>query len=655
MEDISSITRTICHGVVEITGMPFGWVAALDATRRVSSKPSHHSTDGNLLQHLLTDHVDDTVSSLVGWIPVGGMVLSMEPGGDDPDWIDAEICRKAGLSRLLLQPIAAAGITEGFIMLGGGSDPLTSDLAADVRFFATSVSLAIQQAMSFAELKRSEKDIVKHRTSRLRVLRQWASTIDAMDSMFVITDTKGFITRLNRSVADRLELKFQDIIGQEMSRFFGDLPQIEESKQGLIPKTSEVTVPFIDGIYELSCFPNLGPEGERIGMIFIFRDVTEEKRIREHLLEAEKLTTLSAVLSGVAHEMNNPLAAVMGFAQLAQELTTEPQVQECLSTVLVESEHVSRIVRNLLAFARRSRPFLAPVSMSEVIAGSIDLVSYEMKVANIDLTTNVPDDLADVLGDEQQLKQAIVAMLLFLAGSIRRGAGKGAITASASHDPDDRVRIEISGDGVRMDPKEISDVFVLPSTGAPEESANRVGLAMAYGTVTQHGGMITASGKPDGGFVFAMDFPAVAEADQPTESRPEDILLNAKGLKALVVDDDEVAARLVSNVLRMAGATVDVVSNGKLAWESATGNRYDLLVTDLRMPGLDGRGLLERLVEDGNPLARRAVLMTGDVLSIETTEFLESSGLPCITKPFTLSAVRRTIRDVLEGPGESEN
>lgn len=647
-EDPKGIARIISTGIADCVHAPFCWVATLDATRRRSSSPSSHANDMLLLESVLTGPADETASNLVSWLPVEGMALSAEEGGDEPDWMDRSACMGAGLSRILIQPLASAGINEGFILLGGIPDVLNAELAADLKLFSTAASLAIQQALSFTELKRSEQDLVRHRTGRLRVLRQWASTIDAMDSMFVITDTEGVIRRLNRSVADRIGQSFQAIIGQPMSRFFGDLPQINQSISGLVPKTAEVTVPFIDGIYELSCFPNLDPEGERIGVIFIFRDVTDEKRIREHLLEAEKLSTLSAVLSGVAHEMNNPLAAVMGFAQLAQELNTEPAVEDCLPTVQVEIEHVTRIVRNLLAFARRSRPVRAPVSLAEILAASMDIVGYEMRVANIQLVTDVPDDLPTILGDEQQLKQAIVAILLFLAHSTRKGAGKGTVQVGASTISSNRVQVVVAAEGVRLSPEEISNVFVLPSTGAEEESADPVGLAMAYGTVTQYGGTLSASGQPDGDFKFFLEFPAITGAQSQTEMNLEDNVLDAVGLRILVADDDEVASRLLSNVLRMAGATVNVVADGQQALDSARTGRFDLLVTDLRMPGMDGDVLIERLREEKNPLATKAMVVTGDILSRETTEFLQISGLPHLTKPFTLAAVRRSIRKVLD-------
>lgn len=646
-DDVHALTRSMCHGLVDTIQAPFGWVVTLDATQRLTSLPSSHASDAALLDRILTQSLEKTVVALVSWIPVKGMSLTLDEGGDSPDWLDVEACRQAGLTHILLQPLAASAITEGLILIGGGPDVVSEELASELKLFSTAASLAIQQALSFAELKRSEEDLVRHRTGRLRALRQWASTIDAMDSMFVITDRNGMIRRLNRSVADRLGLSFKDIIGQPMDRFFGQIPQIEESISGIIPKTAEVIVPFAEGIYELSCFPNLDPEGERIGVIFIFRDITEEKRIREHLLEAEKLSTLSGVLSGVAHEMNNPLAAVMGFAQLALELSTEPPVQECLTTVQVETEHVTRIVRNLLAFARRTRPIQAPVSLPDVIAGSTDLVSYELRVANIKLTTDVPDDLPEVLGDQHQLNQAMVAILLFVAHATHRGTGKGSLEVSASREAANRVQIRFAADGVRLDEGEIDSVFELPASGAQEESTERIGLAVAYGTVTQHGGTLSAIGDPEGGLSFLLEFPGIAMGDHQTELSPDDETLDAQGLHALVADDDAVAARLVSNVLQMAGATVDVVSDGEQAWESARDGDYDILVTDLRMPGMDGSELLSRLDEAGSPLARQAVMVTGDTMSLETTEFLEASGLPYITKPFTLAAVRRAIRTVL--------
>ncbi len=483
----------------------------------------------------------------------------------------------------------------------------------------------------------------------LRVLRQWASTLDAIPDLIVIADLDGVVTRVNRAVADRLGMSFKEIIGRPMSGLFGDLP-VPAPMAGGLTRISEVTLPFAEGRFQMSCFPNFDPDGQRIGVIHVFRDITEEKRVQERLLEAEKLATVSAVLSGVAHEMNNPLAGVLGFAQLAQELCSDPAVTECLTTVQAEADRVSRIVRNLLAFARRSQPTHRPVPWSDVVDRTRDLLAYEMRLARVTLATEVPDDLPPVLGDLQQLEQVLVSILLLaIRDSMRRKEGQD-VCVRARRGVGGRVRVEVETEGPTLTQDQVAHLLDLTGVAGAEVPPGEVRLALARGFVSQHGGRIGVSSRPGGGLAFALELPAAEAVEDAEEASREDVVLDASGMRALVADDDEVTARLIANVLRMAGAHVDVVDDGKTAWARLRERRYDLLVTDFRMPGMDARDLLARLAAEGRREARRAVLVSGDTLNRETEAYVEASGLPFVAKPFTLAAVRRAIRKALAAP-----
>lgn len=484
--------------------------------------------------------------------------------------------------------------------------------------------------------------------TELSVLRQWASTLDAMPEMIVITDLDGVIRRVNRVVAHRLGRTFRDILGQRIADFFGDLP-IPTPGSGGMTRPVEVTLPFTDGVFQVSGFPNFDPDGQRIGVIYVFREVTEEKRVRERLLEAEKLATISAVLSGVAHELNNPLAGVLGYAQLAQELCTDPAVNECLETVQAEADRVSRIVRNLLAFARRSQPTHRPVQWSDVVERTRDLLAYEMRLARVTFEAEVPDDLPAVLGDLQQLEQVLVSILLLaIRDSMQRKQGQ-IIRLVARRGSGARVVIEVETEGPTLTREQIEHLLDLPGSMNLNGDAGGVGLALAHGFVTQHGGRITVSPRPEGGLAFALELP-VAQEEEGHEVSREDATFDASGVRALVADDDEVAARLLAHVLRLAGALVDVVLDGREAWALLHEREYHLLVTDFRMPGMDARELLARLAAENRGKGIRVVLVSGDTLNRETQDFIEASGLPFVAKPFTLAAVRRAIRRALGGP-----
>lgn len=488
---------------------------------------------------------------------------------------------------------------------------------------------------------RKQKSSKKAQDERIRLLREWASTLDAMQELIVITDLNGVIRRVNRAVADHLGLPFQEIIGQQMSRFFGEFGDPTQTSTS----PSEVTLPFCEGLFAHSRFPNFDPDGERIGVIHVFRDITEEKRVRERLMEAEKLSTLAAVLSGVAHEINNPLAAVLGFAQLAYELSTEPEVKDCLQTVQTEAENVSRIVKNLLAFARRSRPRVTRVPLSEALSRARDLLAYQMRLAKVTLTLSVPEDIPDILGDLEQLEQVFVALLLFVTREARRQKEGLGIRVTAKGIGPSRVSVLIDIDRPFMEVRNLQALLDFEWALTQDRDRGGLSLAIANSIVTQHGGRLEV-GPSGQGVCFAVELPAVEPLEEGLEGL-DNGTFDLTGLRILVADDDAVSARLLSRILATAGASVEVVSDGESAWERLSSSTYDVFVTDFRMPGLDAKDILSRLWALQRPEAQRTVIVTGDILNQEVEDFLAQSGLPTISKPFSIKAVRKAVTEVL--------
>lgn len=462
-----------------------------------------------------------------------------------------------------------------------------------------------------------------------------------MQELIVITDLDGVIGRVNRAVVEKVGKGFREILGKHIQETFGDIPfRVDEAG---VPRPAEVTLPFSDRIYQMSCFPNVDPDGHRIGTIFVFRDVSDEKRMRERLLEAEKLSMLSAVLRGVAHELNNPLAGVLGFAQLALELSSDPAVNECLRIVQAEAERVTKIVRSLIEFARRSQPKPMPVWISEVFERCRDLLAYEMRLARLTLSVSMPAALPPVLGDPQQLQQVFVPILLLAVRHARQHGKGGAVLVEAQEGDSGFVTIRIETEGPDLSEAEVEHLLDLPGHTSQSEE---VGIALVQSFVTQHGGSVKVERRAEGGLLFTLELPKAQEPGTSEGLPDEEVLPNLAGAQVLVADDDIVTARLVQSVLEKAGATVRVVEDGKAALQAMKERRYDLSVVDVRMPGMDAREFLAKL-RTGEDMPGRIVLMSGDILALETLGLIESSGLPFVPKPFTVSALRAAIRKAL--------
>jgi len=604
----------------------------------------------DLLVRLIPKGVPAVVQATHAVAQGPGRVLRIGARSRPPAWLDREECANAGIERALWQSLDSGGELAGVLLLAGIPAAWDSrERLEQVWLLSTTAVLAMEREWSRAQRRRVEDEVVHSQNGRLRVLRQWASTLDAMPELIAIADLNGVITRVNRAVAERLGLRFQQIIGRTVNDLFGPLP-VPAAAAGMgLAQVSEATLPFTEGLYQLSCFPNFDPDGQRIGVIYVFHDITEERRVRERLLQAEKLQTLSAVLSGVAHEMNNPLAGVLGFAQLAAELNQDPAVAECLDTVQAEADRVSRIVRNLLDFVRRSRPTQRPVSLADVIVRTRDLLAYEMRLSRVSLEVSMPDDLPAVFGDAQQFEQVLVSIfLLAIHDSARRKEPQQ--IRLAARESGGRVLVEVETQGPTLEPAQVAHLFELSGDAGRGEADREMGLALAYGIVSQHGGRLGVLPMPEGGLRFSLELPAATEVSEAADPREEEPAFEAGGVRALVADDDESAARLIEQVLRRAGARVDLVSDGRMAWERLREREYDLVVLDFRMPQVDARELLSRLQAAGRREAHRVVLVSGDTLNRETNEFVERSGLPFVAKPFALTALRRAIRRVLRNP-----
>jgi len=370
-----------------------------------------------------------------------------------------------------------------------------------------------------------------------------------------------------------------------------------------------------------------------------------EMRLRhaqEQLMQADKLSAIGQLISGVAHELNNPLSGVMGFTQLLQSSETNPKARQHLERIYNEAVRCQKIVQNLLSFARRHKPEKTPQSLNDVIETVLDLRAYQMQVDDVAIERHYDPDLPPTMLDAHQVQQ-VVLNLVNNAHQAMMGNGsrpRRLTVTTGMHEGRLRASIADTGNGIPQD--RIHRLFEPFFTTKEAGKGTGLGLSVSLGIIKDHQGTMSVESTVGEGSRFTFDLPLV-ECLQAPAPRPVVAVLaraaQSAPLRILVVDDEPVLTELLSDLLKSVGHDVEHARDGRVALRMALAKPYDMILSDLKMPGLDGQGLYEEVCRQRPELQGRFIFTTGDVVNPEAQGFLQGSGCSYLSKPFKLEAV----------------
>ncbi len=422
-------------------------------------------------------------------------------------------------------------------------------------------------------------------------------------------------------------------------------------KAGGRPADSEARLPD-GGTFNVTASAVRGERGRIEGWVFVFTDLTESRRLQDQLSQAEKMSSLGQMISGVAHELNNPLASILGYAQLLQAgaAKEDGELSNRLKIMDQEARRCQKIVQNLLSFARRRDPERKPYSLNELVQSVIALMRYQLRMDNIQVVSETDTELPYLNGDAHQIQQALLNLVTNAHHAMKKGQG-GNLSIRTVLAGKDAAHLVVEDDGPGIPAGIRNRIFDPFFTTKATGEGTGLGLSLVYSAITAHGGTVEFESASNGGARFVVRLPlgrdvgeeAATEAGPGGDNRP------AGRARILVVDDEQPVAQLLSEMLSSEGHQVHVATDGRAALERLAEGAYDLVVTDFKMPGLGGKSLCDAIDQRYRGLKGRVLMTTGDTVSGEPEKAAGEAGVPLIHKPFDLDEFRGLVRRRLRG------
>jgi two-component system NtrC family sensor kinase len=404
---------------------------------------------------------------------------------------------------------------------------------------------------------------------------------------------------------------------------------------------------------EVTVAPWQDAAGRVDGLVVVMLDVTTARRLRDQVTQSEKLSSLGRMIAGVAHELNNPLTSVIGYAQLLRSMPPGPKLLERLETIRKEADRCRRIVQNLLRFARTHVPEKRPFSLNEVVAGTAQLLAYATRSSGCRVALDLDRDLPSVVGDVHDIEQALVNLVANALQAMAGAGIAGVVTVTTRRDASGAVVVDVDDEGPGIPENARARVFDPFYTTKPAGQGTGLGLWLVYNAVASHGGSIAALPAPSGGARFRIALPAGPPRATARDAQAPDALDGRPSVSAriLVLDTEAALAALICEALAGEGHDAVAAHDAGEALRRLEEEPFDLIVSDAELPGLPGERLASTLESVRPGQRRRILLTTTDAVTRQPDEIAARAGAGLLRKPFEIDELRRMVRTRLRaGP-----
>ncbi len=377
------------------------------------------------------------------------------------------------------------------------------------------------------------------------------------------------------------------------------------------------------------------------------------RKTQEQLLQSEKMSAVGQLIAGVAHELNNPLTAILGYAQLLESEGLNKRAEEYVSKLFKQAQRTHRVVQNLLSFARQRKPQREEVDIRKVLDETLALRDYDLKSNNIQVEREAQDDPAMVIADPHQIEQVFLNIINNAVDAILETGRDGKIKIRV-YSQNGHICTQFADDGPGLkDPKKIFDPFY---TTKSVGKGTGLGLSICYGIVKEHGGDITAKNAPEGGALIEVRLPAAVSAPIETEpvkatARPHEGAISGR---VLLVEEEAAVLEFERDVLAGAGAAVVTAMNSEDVKTRLLSEQFDALIMNGRMPGEWNAKESYTWLKANCPAMEGHVLFTFsngidlDKSQTDARAFLQENRVPSLVKPFEVAELISQTRKLLQ-------
>src|SRR2546423_992875 len=541
-------------------------------------------------------------------------------------------------------PLRSHGVVIGTLLI---TDPREGVFVPeDVRLLstlATHAAVVIANARFFEMVRRAKE--------------QWETAFDALSEGIAVVDDEGRVRRSNRALASLLNMPLQNVVGTPLGEALLGKPNalqelLAATRRGDRPAPLVARSERLRRAVRVNAARIPGTATDQ-SVVVMVEDVTEQQALETQLVQSEKLAAVGQLVSGVAHELNNPLTSIAGLSEfLLEQKELGKKDRGHLQVIQEQAQRAGRIVRNLLTFARKGSGEQLPVDLNDVIRRTLSLTSYDMKLNDITVTRELSGVLPQVMGDRHGLQQVALNLITNAAQAVTENPRERAreITVSTWFDGPGHLRVADPGPAI---PQPVIPIASTPffTTKEPGKGTG-LGLSITYSIVESHGGHITiepprppSPGAGRSGAAFRVDLPpapadALRAAKTPIPAEPANTPPFVKRT-ILLIDGDPAVQRTIKALFARDGHLVEVAGDPQHALDLAQRGGFDLVITDARAmaPGKRGTLLAEELVTRIPTLRERMIVATGDVRPT-TEETLARLGVRYVRKPFNLRDLR---------------
>jgi PAS domain S-box-containing protein len=684
--ELDDLLRTISQFAAQITGVRFVSFWLADEQARTLSFM------GGSVPEIAATFPSPTVSydsGGIGWVARHHQTLVLDDVRLDARVLHPEWWARWNLRSYVAWPVIAGNELLAILSLTH-PEPIvfTDDMRDIIEMFLAQAAVAVQNARLFQEARR-RRDVAE---SLARVARELTGTLEegriaelVAQGVVELLRTRGAtlyrfepetgrliafsnygphaeITRglvlepgegvAGRSVTERKIIATPDVLREPGVDITPALrARLERFGTGAVVSVPLVAHDRIVGALSLSDVAGRQFTADELQVLQVFADqaalALENARLYEsaqdslvrlrdtqaQLVQAAKMSAIGQLVSGVAHELNNPLSVIIGYGQLLLARDAPAAVKRPVELMVTQGERMSKIVRNLLYFARQRPPERAAVNVRQVMEQTLALRINQLTLSKIAVTKDFAADVPLTTGDAQQLEQVFLNLLLNAEQAILETKPQGEITLRTRLREDGGTIIaQVIDDGAGIPPESTPRVFEPFYTTKTVGMGTGLGLAVSYGIVQEHGGRLSVESAP-GATVFTVELPVIPPPE-PEPIETEHRVVSGVGKVALVVEDEAAVLDLIVTLLGESGWRVDVAAGGRAAFQRLREHRYDLVVSDMRMPEGDGEEFYRNALAHDADYGRRFIFITGDTATPRAWAFLEGTDVPVVEKPF---------------------